>query len=183
MRKWLTVGLIVAAGAAGAALAVPATVSDSSVWYRDGAGDVLGGPGPDIRFVRGTDRAGRISFRVVFAKAPPLAVSKKQGFTDMLIVAIWTSRKAVADRPQYWLGVHGADLRRVSLVNARTRRSVRLGPALVRDKTVTLSVDARRIGDPRVMRFSVAAGRERNEGAGGGGDLAPDRGTSPLWVR
>ncbi len=166
-----------------ALVAVPAAVSDSSIWYRDAAGDVKGGPGPDIRFVRGTDRAGRISFRVVFAKAPPLAVSTKQGFTDMLIVTIWTTGKTGAKQPHYWLGVHGADLTRVSLVNALTKGSARLGPAVVRDKTVVLSLDARRIGDPRVMRFSVAAGREMNKGAGGGGDLAPDKGTSPLWVR
>lgn len=162
---------------------VPAALSDSSVWYRDGPGDVKGGPGPDIRFVRATDRAGRISFRVVFAKAPPLGVSTKQGFTDMLIVTIWTTGKTGARQPHYWLGVHGVDLTRVTLVNALTKRSVRLGPAVVSDKTVILSLDAHRIGDPRMIKFSVAAGREMNRGTGGGGDLAPDKGTSPLWVR
>lgn len=167
----------------GALVVVPVAVSDSSVWYRDAAGDVNGGPGPDIRFVRGTDQAGRISFRVAFGKAPPLAVSTKQGFTDMLIVTIWTTEKTGAKQPHYWLGVHGADMAHVSLVNALTRRSVRVQPAVVSGKTVILSLDARRIGDPRVLRFSVAAGREMNEGEGGGDDLAPDKGTSPLWVR
>ena len=162
---------------------VPAALSDSSVWYRDGAGDVKGGPGPDIRFVRATDRADQISFRVVFAKAPPLAVSTGRGFTDMLIIAIWTTRKAGAEQPHYWLGVHGVDLTRVTLVDALTKRSVRLRPAVVSDKTVILTLDARRIGNPRTIRLSVAAGREMNKGTGGGGDLAPDRGTSPLWVR
>jgi hypothetical protein len=168
---------------AAALIVVPVAVSDSSVWYRDAAGDVTGGPGPDIRFVRGTDRAGRISFRVAFAKAPPLAVSAKQGFTDMVIVTVWTTGKTGPREPHYWLGVHGADLKRVSLVNALTKSSVRLGPAVVSRKTVILTFDASRIGDPRAIRFSVAAGREMNEGAGGGGDLAPDNGASPLWVR
>lgn len=164
-------------------VAVPTALSDSSIWYRDGRGDVRGGPGPDITFVRATDRAGRITFRVVFAKAPPLAVSTKQGFTDMLIVTIWTSAKTGARQPHYWLGVHGADLRHVILVNALTKRSVRLPEAVVSHKTVILSLDPHRIGDPRTIRFSVAAGREMSKGTGGGGDLAPDKGTSPLWVR
>jgi hypothetical protein len=176
--RWLGIAAL-----AVALVAVPAAVSDSSVWYRDAAGDVRGGPGPDIRFVRATDRGGRISLRVVFAKSPPLAVSTKRGFTDMLIVTIWTTGKTGPRQPHYWLGVHAADLTGVALVNALKRSSVRLGPAVVSGKTVTLSLDADRIGDPRVIRFSVAAGREMNEGRGGGGDLAPDHGTSLLWVR
>lgn len=175
--RWLGIAALLAA-----LVVVPGAASDSGVWYRDAAGDVRGGQGPDIRFVRATDRAGRISFNVVFAKAPPLAVSTKQGFTDMLLVTIWTGKTGAA-QPHYWLGVHGADPTRVSLVNALTRSSVRLGPAVISGKTVTLSLDADRIGDPRMIRFSVAAGRETNERTGGGGDFAPDKGTSPLWVR
>ena len=176
--RWLYLTLLAAA-----LVVCPVAESYSSVWYRDAAGDVKGGPGPDIRFVRGTDQACRISFSVGFAKAPPLAVSTRQGFTDMLIVTVWTTGKTGPCEPHYWLGVHGADLKRVSLVNALTKSSVRLGPAVVSRKTVTFTLDASRIGDPRTIRFSVAAGREINEGAGGGGDLAPDKGTSPLWVR
>jgi hypothetical protein len=176
--RWLSLAVL----AAGLVVA-PTAVSDSSVSYRDAGGDVKGGAGPDIRFVGATDRAGRISFRIAFAKAPPLAVSAKQRFTDMLIVTIWTTRKTGARQPHYWLGVHAADLTHVSLVNALTKRMVRVGPAAVSGKTVTLSFHARRIGDPRFIRFSVGAGRELNDGTGGGGDLAPDKGTSPLWVR
>lgn len=178
----MTARFALAVLAAGLAI-VPTALADSSVWYRDPRGDVKGGPGPDVTFVRATDRAGRISFRVVFTKAPPLSASAEQGFTDMLIVMIWTTARIRANQPNYWLVVHGADLGRVTLVNGLTKRKVRLGPAAVSKKTVILSLDADRIGDPRTVRFSVGAGREMNEGTGGGGDSAPDRGTSPLWVR
>jgi len=69
------------------------------------------------------------------------------------------------------------------LAQVQTKRSVRLPEAVVSHKAVILSLDPHRIGDPRTIRFSVAAGREMNKGTGGGGDLAPDKGTSPLWVR
>jgi hypothetical protein len=169
----LVVGLVV----------VPAGVRDSSVWYRDAGGDMKGGLAPDIRYVRGTDRAGRISFRVVFAKAPPLTVSTEEAFTDTLVVTIWTTGKNTARQPDYWLGVRGHDPADVVLVDARTKSRARVAPAVVSKKTVILSIDAHRLGDPRAMRFSVAASREMRNGTGGGADLAPDKGASMRWVR
>jgi hypothetical protein len=172
--------LCVAAAVAGLVL-VPAGVSggipDRVVSYHDRVGDVRGGPGPDIATVSGWERDGRVSFRVTFTRTPPLAFSTTQRFTDMLLVSIWTSGNT--KQPRYWLGVHGVDLKRVGLVDAVTRKIAWLGPAVVSGKSVTLSVDARRIGKPRTIRFSVAAGRERSEGTGtrGGGDYAPDKGT------
>ncbi len=175
--RWLGLAVVL-----GGLVVVPIAASDSSLSYRDPAGDVKGGPGPDIRSVSALDRAGRISFRIGFVKAPPLAVSTKQGFTDMLLVTIWTTGKIGSKQPHYWLGVHGADLTHVALVNAVKKSTVLLGPAVVSGKSVTLSLDSRRIGNPKTIRFSVVAGREMNKGPGGGGDSAPDKGTW-LWVR
>jgi hypothetical protein len=159
------------------AVFVPPALSDGAVVVRDARGDVKGGPGPDIVAASAREHAGRISFHAVFTTSPPLIVSTKQGFTDMLLVSIWTSDR-VTRRPDYWLGVHAVDLERVVLVNAQTRKMISLRPAVVSRRSVTLTVAEYKIGNPSVIRFSVAAGRETNAESGGGGDLAPDHGAS-----
>jgi hypothetical protein len=100
----------------------------------------------------------------------------------MLLVTIWTAGKTGPKQPHYWLGVHGADLKRVPLVDALSRKMVWLGPSVVLGKSVTLTVNTRQIGNPRMIKFSVAAGREMNEGTGGGSDFAPDKGTLAMSV-
>jgi hypothetical protein len=175
--KWSWVAAAVAA-----LVIVPAALS-GAISYRDSAGDVKGGPGPDIRSVSAVAQKGRLSFRITFAKAPPLMYSTKRGFTDMLLVTVWTTRSTSTKAPHYWLGVHGADLKHVPLVNALTKKMVWLEPSVVLGKSVTLSVNASQVGNPRMIKFSVAAGREMNEGAGGGSDVAPDKGTLSLLVR
>lgn len=156
--------------------------SAGGVSHRDAATDVKGGPGPDITAVTAYERAGQLRFRIEFEKAPPLAFGTKPGFTDMLIVTISTTGKIDPRRANYYLGVHGAALKRVMLVRLPQRHAVLLGPALVSGRSLTLSLSPRRIGDAESIRFSVAAGREMNEGAGGGEDHAPNRGTW-LWAR
>ncbi len=163
-----------------AAAVVSGAAASGTVRHRDAVGDVKGGSGPDITAVTALEQAGRIAFRVEFAKAPPLTFSKPRGYTDMLIIGISTTDKTSPKQANWFLGVHGADLKRVSLVRAGRTGVVRVAPAVVSGRILTLSLDPRRIGNPKAIRFSVAAGREMQ--AGGGEDYAPDSGTW-RWVR
>lgn len=143
----------------------------------DRVGDVTGGAGPDIAAVE-VARSGRlIRFRVEFAKAAPFTFSARQGFTDMLLVSISVHGKRDPKLCDYFLGVHAATLPRVTLFRRSGGPRVDVGAAVVAGRSVTLSLDSRRIGTPGRVMFAVTAGREFNKGTGGGGDSAPDHGS------
>lgn len=168
------VALFVVCGVAGAARS-----------YLDPPGDVHGGGGPDITSVRLSSTASRITFRIRFARAPPLRVSTEEKWIDMLLIGIDVpplGAPPVAPGgdwrgADFALGAHGAS--KAGQVVRLGRRSPRVATFEIRTvgSTLTFSVARRALGNPRWFAFVVAAGRETESAAGGGADLAPDRGT------
>ena len=174
------------AGAAGALLLV-CGVAAAARSYPDRAGDVRGGPGPDITSVTVSNRRTTVTFRIRFAQAPPLRAGTRGGWVDMLLVGVDVPPLGpLPVRPggewrgaNFALGTHGP---------SRRGQLVRLGPrehglvaafdVVTRGSTVTFSVPRRALGSPAWFTFSVAAARETAEGGDGGGfDVAPSRGT------
>jgi hypothetical protein len=163
-------------------------VATAAKTYPDRPGDVTGGSGPDIVSVRVSSTAASITFRVRFAHAPPLRVSARGGWVDMLLVGI--DVPPLGPRPSapggewpgadFALGTHGP---------STTGRLVRLGDGMppsawqvatvriaTRGSTVTLSIPRRVLGSPGWFTFAAAAARERQRASGGGVDLVPGRG-------
>jgi hypothetical protein len=155
--------------------------------YPDRTGDVKGGAGPDIGSVTISHSASTITFRIRFAAAPPLRVSTRGGWVDMLLLGI--------DVPPYgplpvspggeWrgadfaLGAHGPSKTGllVRLAHARSHVVVRF-PIATSGRTLSFSIPRSALGYPARFAFTVAAAREgENETTGGGVDVAPERGT------
>ena len=157
--------------------------------YTDRAGDVAGGSGPDLVSIGLSNTKASITFRVRFTSAPPLRVSARQNWVDMLLIGI--DVPPVGPRPvtpggewpgaNFALGTHGP---------AKTGLLVRLGNRVPEDSrrvatfrivttgaTVTFSIPRRLLGRPRWFTFTVATARETEETSGGGVDFAPARGT------
>ena len=154
--------------------------------YPDRVGDVKGGRGPDITSIAVSNTKTAVTFRVGFAKAPPLRLSTREGWVDMLLIGV--DVPPLGPRPlspggpwpgvNFALGTHGP---------SKTGQLVRLGDAtsrlgarfkiVTRGSTLTFSVPRSSLGSPAWFTFSVAAARELEKEAGGGVDVAPDRGT------
>ncbi len=158
--------------------------------YPDGVGDVKGGAGPDIASVTVSNTKTDVTFGVRFAKAPPLRVSQREGWTDMLLIGI--DVPPLGPPPiipggewpgaNFAVGTHGP---------SKTGLMVRLGQGIpvesrqvarftivTHGSTLTFSIPRRALGNPAWFTFSVAAAREgKEEATGGGVDLAPARGT------
>jgi hypothetical protein len=166
----------------GAALAAKTAKS-----YPDRVGDVKGGPGPDIASVMLSNTTTKVTFRIRFAKAPPLRVNERKGWIDMLLVGV--DVPPLGPRPivpggewrgaNFAMGAHGP---------SKTGLLVRLGKGVSRQvarfkivtsgSTLTFSIPRRALGSPAWFIFTVAAAREMNdESTGGGVDIAPARGT------
>lgn len=175
-------------GACLLAVLVVCGIASAAKSYGDRAGDVAGGPGPDIVSVALSNTASSITFRVRFAAAPPLRVNAREGWVDMLLIGI--DVPPLGARPvrpggewpgaNFALGTHGP---------SKTGRLVRLGNAspgsfrqaatfkvVTNGAQLTFSIPRRALGSPRWFTFSVAAARE-TEDEGGGFDVAPQRGT------
>jgi hypothetical protein len=169
----------VAPGALGSAVA--------ATGYSDRVGDVKGGAGPDIVAVHLSNTATKVTFRVRFAKAPPLRASAPKGWADMLLIAI--DVPPLGPRPlspggewpgaDFALGTHGP---------SPTGMMVRLGDKRSRlvsrfkidrsGSTLTFSIPRRPLGSAASFTFLVAAAREtENEATGGGTDFSPGNGT------
>ena len=158
--------------------------------YPDRVGDLKGGAGPDIVAVTLSHTRTAVAFRVLFAEAPPLRVSTHERWVDMLLIGIDVpplGRRPVAPGGEwpganFALGVHGP---------SRTGQLVRLGKGIpeasrlvarltivTRGPALSFSIPRRAIGSPRWFTFVVASAREtEREAAGGGFDVAPERGT------
>ena len=157
--------------------------------YPDPAGDVAGGPGPDVVSIGLSHTKASITFRVRFADAPPLRASATRTWVDMLLIGI--DVPPVGPRPvtpggewpgaNFALGTHGP---------SKTGQLVRLGTAIpgrprqiatfrivTTGATVTFSIPRRLLGSPAWFVFSVATARETEETGDGAVDLAPARGT------
>ena len=155
--------------------------------FTDRTGDVRGGKGPDIVAIRLSGTATRITFAIRFATAPPLRVSAREGWVDMLLIGI--DVPPIGSRPipdgewrgaNYALGTHGPSKTGL-LVKLGTapegQREVARFPIVTNGSTLTFSIARRSIGNPAWFRFQVAAAREAERETGGGVDMAPDRGT------
>ena len=172
-----------------AVLVAAAAGAPASNGYADRVGDVKGGAGPDIARVTVSSTATKVMFRVRFATSPPLGVSTRNGWVDMLLIGIDVPPLGARPRvpggewpgADFALGTHGP---------SPTGTMVRLGSAnevpvkptrvatfkiLTRASTLTFSIPRRTLGRVRWFTFTVAAARERENG--GGVDLAPARGT------
>ena len=158
--------------------------------YADRVADVRGGAGPDIVSVTLSNTKTEVTFRVRFAAAPPLRMSRSEKWVDMLLIGI--DVPPLGTRPRapggewpganFALGTHGP---------SDTGQLVKLGqgaPAESRlvarfriarhARALTFSIPRRALGNPAWFTFSVAAAREgERETIGGGFDVVPDRGT------
>jgi hypothetical protein len=169
----LLVALLVVCGAAFAAKV-----------YADRSGDAKGAP--DVTWVRLSNTASTITFQVGFATAPPLRVSAREGWVDMLLIGIDvpplgpspTARGGEWSGANFALGTHGP---------SRVGQLVRLGKSGsssvtrftidVSGRTLRFSIPRRALGNPRWFAFSLAAAREGTDQKSSGADLVPQRGT------
>lgn len=154
--------------------------------YPDRVGDVKGGGGPDIASVTLSNTASTLTFRVRFVNAPPLRVNTAEKWVDMLLIGVDvpplgpppSSPGGEWRGADYALGGHGPS-GIGQLVRLGRKHSTPVRIKLVSSgRTVSLTVQRRAPGSPRWFMLSIAAAREgENEAAGGGLDLAPEHGT------
>lgn len=157
--------------------------------YPDRVGDVKGGHGPDIASIAVSNTKTTVTFRVRFANPPPLRVSTREGWIDMLLIGVDVPplgpQPSIPGGPwlgaNFALGTHGP---------STTGQMVRLGEGAAGSRlvarfkiatsgsTLTFSIPRRALGSPAGFTFTVAAAREMEKEANGGGvDVAPARGT------
>ena len=150
------------------------------VGFPDPAGDVRGGAGPDLTAVSVSHDRVSVTFRLRFATAPPLRVSERERWADMVLVAVDVPPRTLRrtslgwSGADYWAGMHAGE-RTATVVRAGPRaRNTVVGrpPAQVSGHTVTFSVRRALLGNPAWIEVAVAAGRE---GGGEGSDEAPAR--------
>jgi hypothetical protein len=152
------------------ALVLLAGAAPAARSYSDRLGDVEGGAGPDIVSVVLSHTKTTLTFRVAFAHAPPLRVSVREKWVDMLLIGIDVPpARAAPDRARRRVARRGLRPRHARPVADRQAREAgddgrgEVAPgAQVRD---------------RHPPFTVAAARQTEQATGGGVDLAPDRGT------
>ena len=146
------------------------------VSFPDPAGDVRGGPGPDLVSVSVAATTARVTFRFRFTTAPPL------GRGDVLLLGIDVPPRSLKRGSNGWTGLdfyaglHAND-RSGMLVRAvpGARGKVLARPGVVvAGRTLAFSVTRAALGNPSSIDLVVAAGREAD---GGGSDEVPDRGT------
>lgn len=157
--------------------------------YGDPAGDA--GPGPDVRAVAVSNTASEVTFRVRFARTPPLGVNASKGWIDMLLIGI--DVPPIGPPPvspggpwrgvDLWFGTHGRSktglLVEVPATPGTEREAIRF-PIVATGATLRLTIPRSALGSATWFRFSVAAAREWGEGdepAGAEPDVVPDRGT------
>lgn len=164
-----------------------AAASGARTGFADPIGDVVGGTGPDITGVFVSHTASTVTFRVRFATTPPLGISAREGWVDMLLVGIDVPPRGLKRSANgwrgldYYAGLHGND--NVAMLVKPPAAQPWRGKTLARPRvtrsghTLTFSLSRRLLGDPAWIEFVLAAGRETAAQAGGGGDEAPNRGT------
>jgi hypothetical protein len=177
-----TFGAILAAGC----LVLPGAAVAATT-YPDRPNDATSSSGPDITSVTLSHTRTSITFTVRFATAPPLGVSTKQRWVDMLLIGIDVPPLGPPPRApggewpgaDFALGAHGPSTSGllVHLAGGSSRLVARFAVTR-RGGALSFSIRRRSLGHPASFRFSVAAAREtETPGAHGGVDVAPDRGT------
>jgi hypothetical protein len=182
LRRWAVLGVCLLA-----VLLLICGVAFAAKSYPDRVSDVEGGAGPDIASVTVSNTKTKVTFGVRFVKAPPLRVSTREGWVDMLLIGI--DVPPLGPRPvvpggewrgaNFAAGTHGPSKtgQMVWLGRGEYRR-VASFKIVTSGSTLTFSVPRRALGSPTWFRFTVAAARELEEEATGGGvDWAPARGT------
>ena len=157
--------------------------------YPDATRDVKGGR-PDIAAVRVSNSTTKITFAFRLTTAPPLRVSARAGWVDMLLLGIdalplgpvpvapegeWRGADLAA-------GTHGPSMTGVVVrlpktPGGRSRQLARF-PIVTIGSTLTFSIPRSLLGGARWFTFTVAAARESAEESGDGAfDIVPARGT------
>jgi hypothetical protein len=178
----MTMYRLVRAGAVAVAVLALAGIALAATTYRDRVGDVEGGPGPDLAAITVSDTETTLTFRVRFAEAPPLRVSRAEGWVDMLLVGIDVPPRGA--RPviggdwrgaDYALGTHGPSKTGLLVRLGRgENRQVARFRIVTRGSTLAFSFPKRAIGSPSWFAFQAAAARETGDEAQRGGvDFAP----------
>jgi len=162
--------------AAGTATALGAST------YPDPVGDVKAGTGPDLVSISISNTHKAITFRVRFANAPPLGISEKEKWVDMLLVAVDVPPRGLKRGSGDWqgidfaLGVHGWG-GKGGLVRPGSEERVWF-PVSQAGRTLTFTVARRHLGNPAWFDFVATAARETEDEsqAGARPDYAPARG-------
>lgn len=155
--------------------------------FPDPSGDVKGGAGPDVVVVKLSNTASTLTFRVRLASAPPLRLSTREKWVDMLLIGIDTPPLGPAPLKaggewrgaNFALGAHGPSKtgRLVQLGANHAARPMRF-KVVTRGRTLSFTIPLRALGGPRWFSFNVAAAREgESQASGGGYDVAPRHGT------
>jgi hypothetical protein len=171
-----------------AALSLAGGTAFGARTYPDPSGDLKGGAGPDVTALRITDTKAKVSFRVRFAKAPPLRASAKGGWVDMLLIGIDVAPfGALPIAPgegwpgaEFALGTHGPSTTGLMVRTGNgvpvAKRRVATFPITTRGATLTFSIPRGTLGAATSFRFIVASAREMQSDTGGGVDVAPASG-------
>lgn len=177
------------------ALGIGVATAPGATTFPDPAGDVQGGAGTDSTSIVVSHTGSTVSFRFHFPSAPPLAISARKGWVDMLLLGIDVPPRSLTRTPHGWVGVdfyaglHGPE-KTALLVKASPTRPSRPRGVVTRPKvtvdgrTLSFSLGRAKLGDPAWIEFVVAAGRETSDQAtGGSSDEAPNRGTFHYQLR
>ena len=177
------------------ALGIGAGTALATTSFSDPVGDVEGGVGPDITSISVSHTRSTVTFRFRFTKAPPLGVSARGGWVDMLLIGIDAPPRSLKRTTSgwagldYYAGLHGRDKTAIVVKASPTRpsqpRKVVARPKVTfSGRALTFSVSRSALGSPSWFEFVVAAGREMSDQAtGGGSDNAPNRGAFHYKLR
>jgi hypothetical protein len=171
-------------------LLLPAAIcgaAEAAQTYTDPIGDVKGGAGPDVAAVTVSNTASTLTFRVRFASTPPLRLSAREKWVDMLLIGIDVPPPGPPPSipggewlgANFALGAHGPSTTGllVRLGKKHSAPPVRF-KVVARGRTLSLSVPCRALGGPGWFTFNVAAAREgENQASDGGFDVAPEHRT------
>ena len=151
--------------------------------YPDPRGDATNAP--DVTWVRLSHSASAITFRIRFAHGPPLRVNSREGWVDMLLIAIDVpplGKPPVVPGGEwpgadFALGTHGPS-RTGLLVRAGKKGSTPVTRFAigVSGRTLSFAIPRTALGNPRWFTFSLAAARE-GASEEGSFDVVPQRGT------
>jgi hypothetical protein len=165
----------------------PPVTPHAASTYPDRVGDVAPGAGPDIASISLSNTRTTVTFRVRFASAPPLRLSTRANWVDMLLIGI--DVPPIGPPPvapggewrgaNFFLGTHGPSKagKLVRLGDGNSLRPPATFKIATDGATLTFAIPRRALGNPNWFVFSAAAARELQQETGGGLDLAPARGT------